>query len=624
MKLHDDRLRQIKIDQRVPDVIAGLIPDLRRSGSDGYTARVPWREDRRPSFTLRRMGDGVWLWRDWADSSSHGDAIDLVRQLRQCGFNDAVQWLLEQLGISLPDRPVSFRRQSLAAPSQRQKALARLWAIACPLDDGTDAAAYLAKRGLLEAARSLDVRCFSGGEPAKFIGQGDQLGLFAVETWIKKRLPFLVYGGQIMNDCIGYRFRLCLSQREAQNAGLKAAHCSPVTDGLTLPRTWPSLPENVPSEIIFTEGETDALAVRTLVPGAHSYAILGTGGLSANTREFRHITTVRPKPRITLAFQRDVPSAKSAKRHITAFKNYQIQSSAMVPMSGAGDWAELVEWETDKVKSLAEISAPLDDFGLSRCFTALAKQTKDLAAGKIKPIPLPWRNLTWVFGDTGIPPGTVGLLVARTGVGKTWLTYHLGLHVAKSVPTLIINTEMMDSAIGARLLAIVSKNSKVAYLADCDVIAEELFDHQKTLESLPLETTPADAKRLSDVLDLVAEKTRTHKFIIVDHLGDLDMQGRPAWESLPGFAKDLQQVAQRTNAVVLLVSHLKVADSGIDTLAYSRQMENLVDWSLGFRSVEPTVTTVSTPCGKVGVEINRSLTVRKNRCGRSDNVVPRP
>ena len=618
MKFTDAVLNEIKTHNRVPDVVSAIFPDrLQDKGISGYVGRVPWREDRQPSFSLKQISSGVWVWQDWADADAKGDVIELVKRIRQVDFVEAVQWLANELGVSISMEESKNYRQSLSTPEDRLQALQCLYEAAHSLDDNTAAATYLEKRGLLATARILEVRCFAGGEPAKLIGNGGRYGLYAVESWIKRGFPFLVYGGLVGGKWTAYRFRLFMSQKQAEIKDLKAAHCSPVTEGLMLPTTWPPLPDSLPSEVLLTEGESDALAVRTLVSDAQVFAILGTSGMGERTEAFRKVAKARPK--VTLAFQRDAASSKAAKKLIETFSKHQVECRALVPAGGAKDWGELVEWDAGRVENIDIIAAPLDDFGVPRLFDALTRRVDDLASGRIKAIPLPWNNLAWSFGGVGIPPGTVGILTARTNVGKTWKSFHLVLHVLKlGIPCFILNTEMPEAAIAARLLAIMAGDSKVINPNNADLVREYQFDYQRKIDRLPLQITSPDLRTVSDVVELITKAAERHRLIVLDHLGDLNWQGRPPYMVLPPLVKDLQKIAQRKNCVIMLVSHMKQAEHGGDVLSYSKIMENCVDWSWSLQAFKPKAVTVSTAFGRCEIDINRSVIVRKNRYGRSD------
>ena len=68
---------------------------------------------------------------------------------------------------------------------------------------------------------------------------------------------------------------------------------------------------------------------------------------------------------------------------------------------------------------------------------------------------------------------------------------------------------------------------------------------------------------------------------------------------------------------MLLVTHLRSGEEG-DVTAFSRQIENVADFSWSLQGLEPRTAVCAGPCGNWDREINRTLTVRKNRFGPSD------
>ena len=292
-----------------------------------------------------------------------------------------------------------------------------------------------------------------------------------------------------------------------------------------------------------------------------------------------------------------------------------------MPAGGAKDWAELIEWGTSKAKSLDAIAAPMGDYSMGRNFDALDKHIADMVSGKIQPIPIPWPALILSFNGGGVPPGTIGLLSSRTGVGKTWFTYQWALRVSgfnlsEGLPVFICNSEMAEPSIAARLLALAAGEGKATSMSDFELVRELQFEHQAKIDKLPLEITPPDPRSVDDVIRLFTEKTGTHKLLIVDHIGDLSFVGK-SWEALPRFTLQLRNLARRTKCVIMMVSHLKTGEFGTEVLAYSKAIENAVDWSWSLQGFESCPATVSTDCGNIEDTLNMTLTIRKNRFGKS-------
>ena len=81
MKRHN--LDEAKQRVRIPELWAQLgLP-----GTPGKSCRCPWREDRRPSFSIYAEG---MRWRDWATDEG-GDAIDFLARARGLSMGDAIR-----------------------------------------------------------------------------------------------------------------------------------------------------------------------------------------------------------------------------------------------------------------------------------------------------------------------------------------------------------------------------------------------------------------------------------------------------------------------------------------------------------------------------------------------------
>lgn len=623
MRFSDTFLTSLKTSDRLPDVLRELVPGLKQNGrSDKYVGRVPWRKDEHPSLSVFRGDGGVWFFKDFAQGDG-GDAIKLVEKATGRDFPGAVEWLANRLGVMMSESSISPSVAQSPPPVEDQMSgLARLYELAHPLNEDIVAAAYLRQRGLLDIGQALGVRGYEPGEPANLVGRGYELGLWTIEEWTHKGLGFLVFPAIVGDTLCAQRCRLLMSQDKAKRLGLATCHWTPSTKGgLILPATWPTMAVGLPGDaVVLTEGETDCLAIKTLVPQTETYSLLGTSRFGREADEFTRI--VKAKSKVTLAFQRDQASAKAAKRITELFARYGIECTAIVPAGGANDWAQLIEWGQKPVTSLGEISAVLGDYSVSRTFDALAKRVADMETGLIQPIPVPWNTVSWAFNDGGIPPETIGLLASKTGVGKSWFVYQLSLFVAgfrqevDGLPVFVCNTEMAESAVAARLLALAAGDASVVTMRETERIKELQGEHQETLDKLPLEITPPEPRSCEDVIELLKEKAGSRKLLIVDHIGDLSFSGK-SWDVLPAFTLKLRDLARRTGTVILLVTHLKAGEAGVDVLAYSKQIENAVDWSLSLQSFDSTLAKVSTACGTDEMTINRTLTIRKNRFGRS-------
>lgn len=77
-------------------------------------AKVPWREDRHPSF-IAHFKNGRWLWYDLARQEG-GSVIDLVGRFFSAGIKEAIEWLREheERIQNTPLRGIKLRRDGTA------------------------------------------------------------------------------------------------------------------------------------------------------------------------------------------------------------------------------------------------------------------------------------------------------------------------------------------------------------------------------------------------------------------------------------------------------------------------------------------------------------------------------
>ena len=69
---------------------------VRSDGKPYILARVPWREDKNPSFYAIKGDEGYWRWYDLARKES-GTVIDFVQRLRNLSFTEVLDFLTQHL-----------------------------------------------------------------------------------------------------------------------------------------------------------------------------------------------------------------------------------------------------------------------------------------------------------------------------------------------------------------------------------------------------------------------------------------------------------------------------------------------------------------------------------------------
>jgi len=80
-----------------------------------------FREEKNPSMTFIRMGDGAVLWRDWGDGNQTKpeSSIKFVMKIYNCSFNEALEHIKQDLGNG--DTFVSFYRRDMGMPKASKK-----------------------------------------------------------------------------------------------------------------------------------------------------------------------------------------------------------------------------------------------------------------------------------------------------------------------------------------------------------------------------------------------------------------------------------------------------------------------------------------------------------------------
>ena len=118
----NDDLRDIKEAYRIPDAWR----DLGLSGKLGKSCRCPWREDRKPSFSV--FDDGR-MFKDFATGET-GNVFQFVALATGWEIRDAIGWVKERAGIGCFDPPPPRSRREAKEPERPALVLP-------PLTDGT-------------------------------------------------------------------------------------------------------------------------------------------------------------------------------------------------------------------------------------------------------------------------------------------------------------------------------------------------------------------------------------------------------------------------------------------------------------------------------------------------------
>ena len=388
------------------------------------------------------------------------------------------------------------------------------------------------------------------------------------------------------------------------------------------------LKTNLGETIFICEGEKDVENLRAL--GLKSTCNpMGAGKWNREYNQWfknRHVTVI---------VDNDEPGRNHAKDIYASLKNI-VAEIKFIYFSDKPEHYDVSQWlnnggTKDKLFGLVESAPtkPVDkDFSLKTAIAKTREYTELIKQGKIGRLYLPWPTVSGVFGGEGVPMGTIGLLVSLTGVGKSWLGYHMALHATdpeaerEPIPTFILNTEMNQNLYIGRLVALLDKNPMVSMpgnSAFADEFTRSLSNVVECLESRRLEITDTGDYDIQSVVKLIEDKVNDgYKFIIIDHLGEIDCLGQKEYEAFPKFVKRLRDITRRNHVLILIISHLRKDQNGNVDLAYCKRIQVPVDFAFGFKAFEPEAFDISTSCGTMTRTINRSLRILKNRIGISD------
>ena len=170
----------IKARLDIIEVISERVP-LQRSGRS-YKANCPFHQERTPSFHVFPERQS---WRCFGACATGGDAFSFIMRVDNLDFAQALRWLAQKTGVTLPERRTDRRPQQESAYEINEKAKAyfqRRLASA----QGSEARDYLERRGLdREAIETFEIGLspddgeslrnhLSGGEfsPGQLAGAG--------------------------------------------------------------------------------------------------------------------------------------------------------------------------------------------------------------------------------------------------------------------------------------------------------------------------------------------------------------------------------------------------------------------------------------------------------------------
>lgn len=177
-------------------------------------------------------------------------------------------------------------------------------------------------------------------------------------------------------------------------------------------------------------------------------------------------------------------------------------------------------------------------------------------------LPTPWPDLDEVLGGGGLRPGTLVVIGARPGVGKSAVAANIARHaVAGGTPTLFASLEMRQDELVGRLIA-----------ADASVDYGRLRDHQLTegdwraidraadrMRGYPIHLDDYPAASLASIRAAARDRTRTGLgLIVVDYLQLVQVADRkvPRQEQVAQIARGLKLLARELDLPVVALSQV--------------------------------------------------------------------
>jgi DNA primase len=110
-------LKQVLLDKIGEEQIIG-----RYIGELNYNSPIlsPLRKERNPSFTIKKFSDGKVVWKDWG-TGKYGDCFNLVQELYNCSFNEALKIIMSDFQIRNYDRIPFIRKEEVIATKKKEK-----------------------------------------------------------------------------------------------------------------------------------------------------------------------------------------------------------------------------------------------------------------------------------------------------------------------------------------------------------------------------------------------------------------------------------------------------------------------------------------------------------------------
>lgn len=301
---------EAKARHRISDV-ASRKTALKRAGGRAQRGLCPFHKEKTPSFHVYDFGGNFHCY----GCGANGDIIDLVMELENVGFMDALRWLG---AADLPDYdPAERVREQAAETAERMQAVADARAFFADAVDpaGTPGETYLAARGIrLPVAPTVRF----GEVPAKRNPETGEWG---------PRRPALVCGCQDATGTFQAIQRIFVDGPQPDKAACKLSLGALKGSALRL-----GPPQ---AEIIAAEGPEDGLSISQELPERSVWVPCGTG-----LWPFLQFPPVVRA--VVLAGQNDDPGRHAVATATAALLDKGLQAGKMWPDPAFADWNDML------------------------------------------------------------------------------------------------------------------------------------------------------------------------------------------------------------------------------------------------------------------------------------------
>lgn len=275
--------------------------------------------------------------------------------------------------------------------------------------------------------------------------------------------------------------------------------------------------------------------------------------------------------------------------------------------------------------------AMLND-AIDRWLTAYNQRRADVAAGKPIGVSSGFRAVDWLTGR--FRSGTLNILAAATGAGKTSLALNMGLNIAKNAiengyESAIFSLEMLEDELVQRLLAVESHVDQ-SLLRDGKTEEEQhqsVLDMAESLRSAKL--TIFDSVYRLDHIKSMARTLCTRRkigLLIIDYVQLINFppsergKNQPRHQELGAISKELKHLAQELKVPILALAQInregrKAGALDLHHLGESGQLENDADL-VAFVSCDEANTEKRARSERYRMDFS----VKKNRNGRLGDV----